>query len=174
MGEHARRSIGAELAIGAWGVLGVVAILADAIIRLIPRALEPLETGLEPAGVFAYVAAILALGYCEGYRGFQRSFSPRTVVRAMLVGRARGWQVLAAPLVAMGLVHATRRRLIASWSLVGMIVGFVLLVRVLPQPWRGAVDAGVIVGLGWGVVSLVLGFVGALRGESPDVEADFP
>lgn len=169
-----RRSIGAELAISAWAVGGVVLILVDAIVRLFPRALEPIVSAeLEPAGVLAYVAAILALGYCEGYRGFARSFSPRTVARAMLVGHARGWKVLAAPLVAMGLVHATRRRVIASWSLVVMIVGFILLVRALPQPWRGAVDAGVIVGLGWGVVTLVLGFVQALRGELPDIEADW-
>ena len=25
----------------------------------------------------------------------------------------------------------------------------------LPQPWRGVLDAGVVVGLGWGILSIV-------------------
>jgi hypothetical protein len=35
-----------------------------------------------------------------------------------------------------------------------MIVCFVLLVRMLPQPWRGLVDAGVVAGLIFGVGSI--------------------
>ena len=35
-----------------------------------------------------------------------------------------------------------------------MIV-LIVSVRQLPQPWRGMVDAGVVVGLTWGVVSII-------------------
>ena len=177
MGSPARRSIAAELAIAAWAVGGVVAILVDAILRLLPLALEPIlldELSIGIVGALAYVAAILGLGYCEGYRGFALSFSPRTVARALHVGRASLPLVIAGPLVAMGLLHAKPRRLLTSWALLVMIVAFVLLVRQLPAPWRGAVDAGVVVGLGWGVVSLVLGLFRAVRGEPPDIDADWP
>ena len=35
-----------------------------------------------------------------------------------------------------------------------MIISFVLLVRLLPQPWRGIVDVGVVAGLVVGVLSI--------------------
>ena len=171
----ARGMTGAELARVSWGVFGVVAILVDAIVRVLPLALAPLAGGeLGFAGGLAYLLSVLALGYCEGYRGFARSFSPRVVARALATRQAGGWLALAAPLVAMGLMHATRRRLIASWCLVAMIVAFILMLRVLPQPWRGAVDAGVVVGLSWGVVATVASFIAALRGRPPTIEPDLP
>ena len=35
-----------------------------------------------------------------------------------------------------------------------VIIILVLLVQMIPQPWRGIIDAGVVVGLSWGVLSL--------------------
>jgi hypothetical protein len=32
----------------------------------------------------------------------------------------------------------------------------IILVRFLAQPWRGIVDAGVVVGLAWGLISLAI------------------
>ncbi|MYA76383.1 MAG: hypothetical protein F4Y17_01955 [Gemmatimonadetes bacterium] len=32
----------------------------------------------------------------------------------------------------------------------------IFLIRYLPQPWRGIVDAGVVVGLTWGLVSMAV------------------
>jgi glucose uptake protein GlcU len=55
----------------------------------------------------------------------------------------------------MGYVHATPRRRIMSIALSCMIVCFVLLARMLPQPWRGIVDVGVVAGLVVGVGSIV-------------------
>ena len=37
-----------------------------------------------------------------------------------------------------------------------MIVGFVLVIPYLAQPWRGIVDAGVVVGLLWGLITIVV------------------
>lgn len=176
----ARPSKGAELAIVAWAVLGVVAILVQAIARLLPRALEPILDGsLGVPGALGYALSVVIMAYSEGYRGFQQRFSPRVAVRALAlaegrVTRRRAWLVVFAPLMAMGLIHATRRRLIGSWCLLLAIVGLILFVRTLAQPWRGAVDAGVVVGLSWGALATLVFAFRALRGRPPEVEADLP
>ena len=48
-----------------------------------------------------------------------------------------------------------RRGLIVAWALVIGIVALVLLVRLAPQPWRGIIDAGVVLGLGIGSLSIL-------------------
>jgi hypothetical protein len=175
MTTSTRPTTRAALAIVWWSVLGVVALLVQAIVRLLPRALEPvLDGSLDWIGALAYVAAIVGLGYAEGYRGFQRSFSPRVVVRALALAQRRGPLVVIAPLMVMGLVHATRRRLIAAWALVLGIIGLILLVSLLAQPWRGAIDAGVVVGLSWGAVATLGLTIQALRGKIPEVDPELP
>lgn len=171
-----RPSTAAELAIFAWAVLGVLAVLVEAVARLLPRALEPILDGsLDLSGVVAYVAAIVFLAFTEGYRGFQLRFSPRVIVRALAVAQRGGWLLIAlAPLMAMGLIHANRRRLIGSWTLTLCIVSLIMLVRLLEQPWRGAVDAGVVVGLSWGTVAILVMMVQALRGKLPTIDPDLP
>jgi hypothetical protein len=171
-----RPSTAAQLAIFVWAVLGVIALLVESVVRLLPRALEPILDGsLSPAGVLAYVISILGLAYTEGYRGFQLRFSPRVIVRALAVAERGSWLlILLAPLMAMGLIHATRRRLIGSWMLVLCIVGLVMLVRLLEQPWRGAIDAGVVVGLSWGTVATLVSMLRALRGHIPTIDPDLP
>jgi uncharacterized membrane protein len=68
----------------------------------------------------------------------------------------------------MGLFHATRRTKIVSWTLLVVVVSLVALMRRLAQPWRGIIDAGVVVGLAIGVVSLCWLFVQAvLTGRDP-------
>ncbi|MFV8749613.1 hypothetical protein ACNOYE_03565 [Nannocystaceae bacterium ST9] len=166
-----------ELAVVLWGTLGVVAVLVDAIIRLLPNAIEPIATGtLDLPGSLAYVAAIVGMAYAEGYRGFQQRFSPRVVARAAGLARAPQpiWRLVLAPAITMGLIHATRRRLIATWMLVAMIVGLIVLVSLLDQPWRGAVDAGVVVGLSWGSATLLLELLAWLRGRTPTIDPDLP
>ena len=120
--------------------------------------------------------ALVGLAYAEGYRGFQKRFSPRVVARAAWLARTRqpAWRIVAAPLLTMGLIHASPRRLIATWLLVAAIVGLILLVSLLDQPWRGAVDAGVVVGLSWGSATLLLELVGLLRGRAPTIDPDLP
>jgi hypothetical protein len=160
-----------------WGTLGVVAVLVHAILRLLPNAIEPIANGtLDLRGGLAYAAAIVGLGYAEGYRGFQRRFSPRVVARAARLARTRqpAWRIVMAPLMTMGLMHATRQRLIATWMLVAMIVALVVLVGLLDQPWRGAVDAGVVVGLSWGSATILIELVGLLRGREPTIDPDLP
>ncbi len=95
------------------------------------------------------------MAYSEGYRGFQLRFSPMVVSRAWHLAvrdKPEPWKLLLAPLFAMGFFCASRKRLLTSWLLTVAIVGFVWCARQLPQPWRGLVDIGVVVGLGWGIV----------------------
>ena len=155
----------------AWGVLGVCALLTSAVLRLFPVALDGLRGPLPPVGWAVFAGSVAFLGYFEGYKAFHRGFAPRVVARALAIP-LRFAPI--APLFCMGLVHATRRRLVSSWGVTLGVVALVLLVRQLAQPWRGAVDAGVVVGLSWGVLSTLWFWLRALRGDPPRVPADLP
>ncbi len=158
-----------------WAVGGIVAILVRAILALSVPAAEAFAHPLGPFEIGVLVTWVIFCGFAEGYRGFQKQYSPRVVARAMHLGRhPRALHVLLAPLHASGLVHATRRRLVTSWSLVIGIAFLVLAVRQLPQPWRGIVDAGVVLGLTWGTVAIGWFLLRALRGHEPTVSPDLP
>lgn len=159
-----------------WGVLGFSALLGNALWRLAPVALEPLEDGALSGVQLAVLGLWVAfMAYSEGYKGFQKQFAPRMAVRAMYLARhPRPALVAFAPMFCMGLIHATRKRLIVSWSVLTGIVLLVLAVREMDQPWRGIIDAGVVVGLLWGLCAVLWYFVRALAGKAPDVPADVP
>lgn len=160
-----------------WGLLGVVAFLSRAVVGLAPLALEPIADGMRPLEWVAYVGCVGFMAYTEGYRGFQKGFSPRVVARAEWIAkhaREVPWIVPLAPIVCMGWVYATKRRLIASWAVTLGVVGLVVLVRQLDQPWRGIVDAGVVVGLTWGTLSVIVFAVKAIRGDPPDKDPQMP
>jgi hypothetical protein len=154
----------------AWGLAGVAALLWRAIWRLTPVALDGLRGGLSPWGWTLAAAWIAAMAYFEGYRGFQRGFAPRVVARAQALAREpRPLRALLAPLYCMSLFAADRRRVIVSWSLVVTMVGLVIAVPYLGQPARGVIDAGVVVGLAWGLAALVARSREMLRGsDAPD------
>jgi hypothetical protein len=138
-----------------WGAGGVSALLLFAIWRLTPKAAAAFEHGLTGGQWLLTVVICLFMAYAEGYRGFQHRFSPRTAARIRyLRDRPSPVRSLLAPLFAMGFFHATRRTRITAYALTLGIVILVLLVNRLDQPWRGIIDAGVVVGLGWGVLSL--------------------
>lgn len=142
-----------------WGIGGVILLLGFAVFRLSPMAFALSGFGLSPLHWAALLLCILYMAYAEGYKGFHQAFSPRVVVRAAyLRDNPRPDLVLLAPLFCMGYIHATRKRQILSISLTLLIVVFVLIARQLPQPWRGILDAGVVVGLTLGIAS-ILGFM---------------
>jgi hypothetical protein len=155
-----------QVAIAGWGVAGVAGILAKAVVALTPIALEPIVSGaLGTAHWVGLLAWVAFMAYSEGYRGFHKSFSPRVVHRAHQLGRRPSViRVLLAAPFCMGLYGASRRNLITSWSVVLGVTLLVLLVRHLDQPWRGIVDAGVVVGLALGMLSLFVHFAVSLRG----------
>ena len=61
-----------------------------------------------------------------------------------------------------------------SWSMVLGIVTLVVLVRRLPQPWRGIIDGGVVVGLSWGIVAILILFGQGLTGRPVRASAELP
>jgi hypothetical protein len=158
-----------------WGVLGVVALVTQPLFRLTPMALEAMRSGMSGGQWALLVAWVVINAHAEGYRGFHLRFSPRVVARAQYLAHdPRPLWVLLAPLFCMSLFHASRRGLFVARVLVVGIVLLVLAIRQLDQPWRGIVDAGVVVGLGLGVVSLVYHFVRLLLGHAPPVPPDLP
>ncbi len=171
-----RRLKARELVVVGWALLGVALLLTQALLRLTPVALEPISTGvLSPLQIAIYALWVAICGYSEGYRAFHRAWSPRVVARAWsIAGRPRPLLVVLAPIVAMGLFHATRRRLVISWSATSAIVAAILLLRYVPQPYRGIVDGGVVVGLALGLLSLVVHFARSVRGNPPEVPSDMP
>lgn len=142
--------------IAVWGVVGVSLILGQAIVRLLPHALDPWRgAGMTGVQTGLYLTWALLNWYAEGVRGFQQRFCPRVVTRATELSRQANWVGAAlAPAYCMGLIQAPRRRLITSWSLVLVLVAVVWLVRRIEQPWRGIIDGGVVIGLLWGVGAL--------------------
>lgn len=158
-----------------WGAVGVFGLLVFAIYRLAFRAFAAYEQGLSPLQWVVAGLVCVGMAYTEGYRGFHGSFSPRTAARLRYMrDHPTVARSLLAPLVAMGFFHATRRTRITAYALTFGILILVLLVQRLAQPWRGIIDAGVVVGLGWGTVSLAWWIFRALTREEFDVSPQVP
>ena len=150
-----------------WGAAGVIGMLGFAVYRLAPRAVEAFEMGLTPFQWLATAVVCLFMAYTEGYRGFQLRFSPRTAARIRyLRDRPHGVRSLLAPLFAMGFFHATRRTKAMAYGVTIGVIALVVLIQRLDQPWRGIIDAGVVVGLSWGILSLAGYVVQALTQPS--------
>ena len=140
-----------------WGIAGVLALLASATFRLWPKAVDAFSHPFAWYHWAALAVIVTGMAYAEGYKGFQKAFSPRTAARARYLRQnPRTMHVVLAPFFCMGYFYATRRRKITSISLTIGIIALIVLVYLVPQPWRGIIDAGVVVGLAWGIVSLLL------------------
>ena len=158
-----------------WGTVGVVTLLSFAMFRLGKRAGEAWQMGLTGGQWALVVIVCIAMAYSEGYRGFQLRFSPRTAARIRhLRDNPQPLHVLFAPVFAMGFFHATRRtKIVAYGGTIGIVI-LVTILRFIAQPWRGIIDAGVVVGLGWGVISLLFATVGALTQPEYDASPEVP
>ncbi len=152
-----------------WGIGGVLLLLSFAIFRLAPIAFELGTMTLTQLQWLVLVFSVIYMGYAEGYKGFHRGFSPRVVQRANylrdshLKDYPQWWHVALAPAFCMGYIYATRRRQILSIGLTLVVMGFVVIARQLPQPWRGILDAGVVTGLSLGILSILYFLVNSLR-----------
>ncbi len=138
-----------------WGLLGVTALLGWAIYRLGLIGLEGLAVAWDPLhwAVFALWLAVTAVG--KGHFALRRGWSPRIAARVRhLHDHPAVIRTLLAPLFCLGFFHAPRKRIIISTVMVIVMIGLVIAVQGLVQPWRGIVDLGVAVGLAWGLVSL--------------------
>lgn len=140
----------------AWAIVGWSATLGFAIVRLSAYAVEALATELTVAQLAVLVGNTALMAWAEGYRGFQLRFSPRAAARVLYLRKhATLRTALLAPAFCVGFFSATTRILRLTWVGAGLILLLIVVVHRLPQPWRGIVDAGVVIGLGWGLVSFL-------------------
>ena len=118
---------------------------------------------------------ILFFAYCEGYRGFQTAWSPMLVKRAYHFSAInipvynwtkniyldRSIDFIVAPILAAGHICGTRRRYILSWGITIMVVLLVVGVGYMPEdlPWKSFIDIGVVIGLGWGGVFIIIWWI---------------
>ena len=152
-----------------WGVTGVCLLIGSAMYRLSGHAFESLEMSLSSWQWIVLVGFTMFMLVAEGYRGFQKKFSPRTAARVRyLRDNPTPLHVLLAPLFCMGYFHANRKTRITVIILTSGIVCLILLVKLAPQPWRGIIDIGVILGLTYGVISFLILSAKALT------QKDFP
>lgn len=160
-----------------WGTLGVAALLGQALLRLTPLALEPIQARtLTPLQSLLYAAWAAASLYFEGYFAFQKRFCPRVVARALhLAEHPRPLlHVALAPAFCMGFFHANRRTLRLAWGTTLMVIVFIVVLRRVPQPWRGLVDGGVVLALLYGTVALLVLLARGMSGTLVRASAELP
>lgn len=138
-----------------WGFAGMCMLFGSAIYRLSPMAMNLSVASFSWYHWAALVVCLIFMGFGEGYRGFQQNFSPRAAARVRYLSRNPTLvRLIFAPLFCMGYFHATRRRKIVSYCITSGIIVLILIVHQVTQPWRGIIDAGVVLGLAWGILSL--------------------
>lgn len=157
-----------------WGALGVALLVGKSCQSLFMRAEEALLNGLSTYQWVILVLYSLFMLYFEGYKGFQKKFSPRTAARVhYLYMNPRPLHALLAPFFCMGYFHAKRKVRIAAIAISTLILCVIFLMEYCPQPWRGIIDVGVILGLSYGLISfgcfLVKVFTTKDHGISPEV-----
>ena len=115
---------------------------------------------------------IVFFAYCEGYRGFQLAWSPMLVKRAYhfssvstpiynwttIVCIDRLIDFILAPLLAAGHICGTIRRLALSWGITIFVISLICSITYIPEdvPWKSFIDIGVVIGLGWGLVFILV------------------
>lgn len=151
MSSEKNRRLGAV-----WGVAGVGLLLLFAVVRLFPFAWELKISVLDIWQWIAIIGWSVFMLYSEGYMAFQKQFAPRVIARAQYIGRHGTLiQVVGAPLFCVGYFGASIRRIAVAYGLLVGIIGLIIIVHFIPQPWRGVIDAGVILGLVYGIICLM-------------------
>lgn len=155
-----------------WAVLGVTLLLVTPLYRLSPIFFEA-WSARESWTIWAWVVFVvntLFMAHSEGYKGFQKAWSPRTAARTRyLHDNPTPLRVALAPLFVMGFFATTKKRKIVAYCLTLFIIIVVIIVHQFSQPWRGIIDAGVLVGLTWGYLSF-LWFLWRAFTRGPDVD----
>ncbi len=137
-----------------WALLGLLALLSFACWRLSAYTIESFSMPLNWMHWLVFVGWTIFMAHGEGYKGFQLKFSPRFAARCKYLHSNATWvQTLLAPLFCMAYFHAPKNRMVATWGLTLMIIVFIFAFRLIPQPWKGLLDFGVVLGLAWGIVS---------------------
>lgn len=142
-----------------WGVAGAITLLSFALTRMTRPMMEAFSGKFE-LGIWHYAVAVLwaiFMGYSEGYKGFQKGYSPRVASRALYLRDKCTWlRLLLAPLFCLGFINSTKRRRITVFAILGVITLIVVLFKYIDQPWRGVLDLGVVIGLSWGIIATLV------------------
>jgi hypothetical protein len=158
-----------------WAIVGFSALILSALYRLTPLALEAFTFDLQWYHWVSMIVWIIFMVYSEAYKGFHKAFSPRAAARAKhLRDNPTLLHVVFAPLFIMCFFHTTKKRKIVSYCLTTGIVLLIMLVHQLVQPWRGVVDAGVVLGLGLGLLSFWWWVAQVFSGNIGDVSPEVP
>ena len=142
-----------------WGVAGAVILLSFAVSRMVGHTLEML-LGDYQLGILHYLVGgvwLFFMAYSEGYKGFQKGYSPRVAARALYLRDRCTWlRLFLAPLFCLGFINSTKRRKITIAIIFVAVTLIVMLFKHIPQPWRGVLDLGVAVGLSWGLIATLV------------------
>jgi hypothetical protein len=137
-----------------WSIVGVSLLLGLAIFRL---SVQVVALDFSLFSLFHWLVMIifsLFMAYSEGYRGFQKGFSPRVAARVGYLKISNNlFDLILSPLFVLGYFNTTLRRQITVVVLTLMLAVLIQLMHFVPNPWRGIIDIGVIIGLTWGLVS---------------------
>lgn len=156
--KYLGRGIGNIAAI--WGVAGACTVLGFAVARMMGHVTEGLSQPLSLIHYAVLVPWLFFMLYSEGYKGFQKGYSPRVASRAnYLREHSTPLRAILAPFFCMAFFHSTRKRKIVIACLLTGITLLVVLFQYIPQPWRGVLDLGVVLGLSWGIIATVIYFV---------------
>ena len=150
-----------------WAIFGLVVLLIFASWRLSLYTIESFTMPLNWLHWLVFIGWAIFMAHGEGYKGFQLKFSPRFAARCKyLLSNATWLQTLLAPLFCMAYFHAPKKRVIATFALTIMIIAFIFAFRLIPQPWKGLLDFGVVLGLVWGLVSTIYYLIKAFTDEN--------
>ncbi|MGB1237532.1 MAG: hypothetical protein ACPG4U_04930 [Pseudomonadales bacterium] len=138
----------------AWAWLGVSVFLISAIVKMSEVAWQLELAQLSVLQWLILGAWVSFMGFFEGYKGFQKGFSPRVAARLLyLKDNVSTLRLLLAPFFCLGYFQAPLRRKVFICCMTVLIVLIVALVKEVSAPWRQIIDAGVVVGLSWGLLA---------------------
>lgn len=160
-----------------YATFSILAILLKSLKNLLPIALEPLNKPLNPYMYVLYALTTLVFAYSEGYKGFQQQFIPFVVSRSHNLKNETIIYKILAPLYSIGLIKSNTRRKIRTATMFFAVGLMIALTKNLSYPWRNVIDAGVVIGLGWGLTSGVLEWIRVSlrkRGRSHKVDLCLP
>lgn len=137
-----------------WGILGITYSLGKAILGMQSHVEEAFKQPFTPLHWIMLIGFCFFMIYYEGYKGFQKKYSPRTAARVRyLRDHPNILHSLLAPLFCMGYFFANRKTKLKAYILTIGIALLVMSMSKCPQPWRGIVDLGVMLGLSWGLIA---------------------
>ena len=156
-----------RLLVALWGILGISLSLTKSFYRLVPKITEAFNMPFSPIHWIAFIGFTFFMLYFEGYKGFQLKYSPRTAARVKyLRDHPNLLRDIFAPIFCMGYFHATRKTKIKAYAVTFIVILMIIGISHIPQPWRGIMDVGVILGLSWGIVAFWIFSYQALTRQS--------